>query len=73
VRIAAFLLLAPLVVSPRRQDGDDLIFRVLRDEMTRSVSRLKLEKSGPPYYVEYTVTETDSFNASAGLSVNFKF
>ena len=67
MRLAAILLLLPLLGSAAPQDADDLIFRVLRDEMVRSSSRLKLEKSGPPYYVEYAVTETDSFQVSAAF------
>ncbi len=67
MRIAAILLLAALVAPAPPQDIDDLIFRVLRDEMIRAGSRLKIEKSGPPYYIEYSATENESFQVSASF------
>ena len=67
MRIAAILLLAAAFVPQAAQENEDLIFRVLRDEMERTRTRLKLEKSGPPYYVEYAVSENESFSVSASF------
>ena len=67
MRIAALLLLVPVLAFSPVQEGDDLIFRVMRDEMTRSTARLKLEKSGPPYYVEYAVSESESFQVAGSF------
>ncbi|HEY3227259.1 MAG TPA: metallopeptidase TldD-related protein, partial [Planctomycetota bacterium] len=63
----AFASLLLLAAGAAPQDDDDLIFRVLRDERQRSLERLKLEKSGPPYYLEYTVTESESFQVSGSF------
>ncbi|MEN6294519.1 MAG: metallopeptidase TldD-related protein [Chloroherpetonaceae bacterium] len=43
------------------------ILRAMRDEINRSMSQLKLESLERPYFVEYTITITDNFNASAKL------
>ncbi|HTF57683.1 MAG TPA: hypothetical protein VK661_10660, partial [Planctomycetota bacterium] len=63
----AFASLLLLAAGAAPQDDDDLIFRVLRDERQRSIERLKLEKSGPPYYLEYTVTESETFQVSGSF------
>lgn len=63
----AFASLLLLAAGAAPQDDEDLIFRVLRDERQRSLARLKLEKSGPPYYLEYTVTESESFQINGSF------
>ena len=67
MRIAALFLLAAVLAPAQAQDTEDLMFRVMRDEMTRATTRLKLEKSGPPYYLEYTATENESFQVSGSF------
>lgn len=44
-----------------------MLFRVLKDEMDRSVRRLRLEKYGGPYYLEYTVRDVDSLEVEASF------
>jgi predicted Zn-dependent protease len=44
---------------------EDVVLRVLQDELARSTKRLKMEKSAPPYYVGYTVKESNTFEARA--------
>lgn len=62
------ILIIPLLVSffagPQE---DDLLLRVLRDEMDRSMKRLRIEKAGPPYYLEYSVRQSDSYQVSASF------
>jgi TldD protein len=68
MRYLALVLLTGFVGSPGpKQEKDDLIFRVLQDEMARSTARLKIEKSGPPYYVEYTAYESEFFQVTASF------
>jgi TldD protein len=67
VVLAGLLAQAPLSRPAVRQEKDDLLFRVLQDEMTRATGRLKIEKSGPPYYVEYTALESEFFQATASF------
>ena len=63
----AFALALLVLSGSAPQEEEDLIFRVLRDEMKRSMERLKLEKSGPPYYLEYAATEVESFQVSGSF------
>ncbi|HZL72903.1 MAG TPA: metallopeptidase TldD-related protein [Planctomycetota bacterium] len=67
MRIAAILVLAVPLAAGAPQEQEDLLFRVLRDEMARATARLKLEKSGPPYYVEFSATENESFSAAGSF------
>jgi TldD protein len=71
VRIATIFAIVAAAVAPRavppQEQPDDLMFRVLRDEMTRATTRLKIEKSAPPYYLEYAATESEYFQASASF------
>lgn len=47
------------------KDENDILFKVLDDEMDRSVKRLKLGTHNLPYYVQYKVLETDMYYLSA--------
>ncbi len=55
----------PLYLS---KDEEDVIFRAMKDEMDRSVSKLKLGTHDLPYFVQYKVLDSESFyiNASYG-------
>lgn len=63
---AALLLLAPLGPA-RAQDTDDLVFSAMRSEMDRSLRRLGLEGSGPPYHILYRLTDRRTRALSATL------
>ncbi len=55
-----FLLLILPATSPLRGQesrSNDMLFRAMRDELTRTVDRLRLEEQARPYFVEYRVTE----------------
>jgi TldD protein len=61
------VLIAPglvegLAAAPQE---DDVVLKVLRDELARSTKRLKIEKAATPYYVGYTVKESTMFEARA--------
>lgn len=60
-------LLLLLTCSATVKAEDDVVFRALSDEMARSCSRLKLKEHGPPFYLGYTVTESDTMHLSAAF------
>jgi len=39
---------------------DDLVARALKDELKRSISRLRLDQYPGPYYGSYTIEQNDS-------------
>jgi predicted Zn-dependent protease len=46
---------------------DDVIFKALRDEMQRSTERLHMDQYKGPYFVSYTVRQTDAFDVTASF------
>ena len=46
---------------------ESVVVRAARDELARTMSELRLEKADRPYFVAYTVTETDGAGASASF------
>lgn len=47
--------------------ADDVVFKALNDEMQRSMTRLQLDKYAKPYFIAYTVEQTDDFGVSASF------
>ncbi len=58
------LLALSAMVSPNNTPTDQM-FPAMKDEMARSISRLKLESHEAPYYIGYTVHDTDSVSIGA--------
>ncbi|MBA4070699.1 MAG: hypothetical protein C0497_02535 [Gemmatimonas sp.] len=54
-------------VRAQRQPGDGVVARAARDELARTMAELRLEKADRPYFVAYTITETDGASASASF------
>ncbi len=46
---------------------DDIVFKALADEMNRSTQRLHLDQYKGPYFISYTVRQTDSFDVKASF------
>lgn len=46
---------------------DEQIMRAMRDEIDRSIKHLKIENVELPYFIEYRITDKESYNISAGL------
>ncbi len=65
--IVSLLALIPGTASARAADSPsgDVMLRALREEMDRSIGKLKLDNVQAPYYIEYRVTDVDEFEASA--------
>ncbi len=59
------------LVDPKSLDGDFAV-KAMREEMARTMSRLRLENSDPPFIVEYTLNSQKAFvvNASFGALTN---
>ncbi len=60
-----FLALAFLSLIASVPQDEDVVMKVLQDELARSTKRLKMEKATPPYYVGYTVKENTTFEVRA--------
>ncbi|MBI4564329.1 MAG: hypothetical protein HY716_06520 [Planctomycetes bacterium] len=66
MRMPLLPLLLLVVPSPRQQE-EDLLFRVLDHEIERSMKRLRIDPHPPPYYVGYTIRETDTYAVGASF------
>ncbi len=69
--LAAAAALLPVLLaflpSAGAQDADDAVFSAMRSEMDRSLRRLALEGSGPPYHLLYRLTDRRTRTLSATL------
>jgi predicted Zn-dependent protease len=59
------LALAFLTLIAAAPQDEDVVMKVLQDELARSTTRLKMDKATPPYYVGYTVKENVTFEVRA--------
>ena len=66
---ALFLCLASAAAFAQ----EDNVMKAMRDELNRSMKKLQLENLGKPYFLSYTVIDTDTASASASFgSLNGK-
>ena len=61
--IALFLLLG--IMSLNAQNNDNTIFRAMQDELLRNMKELKLPESQPPFFISYTLAETEITTVTA--------
>ncbi|MFN8552161.1 MAG: metallopeptidase TldD-related protein [Candidatus Obscuribacterales bacterium] len=61
--ISSLLALSAAVAPVATQN--EIIFPAMKDEMARSIARLKLEGHQAPYYIGYTVHDTDQLGLGA--------
>ncbi|HEX4998460.1 MAG TPA: metallopeptidase TldD-related protein [Terriglobia bacterium] len=54
-----------LVVSGQSQQGTDIVFRAMNDELTRSMSQLQLKELQKPYFAQYVILDEDEYSAEA--------
>ncbi|MEP7353840.1 MAG: metallopeptidase TldD-related protein [Acidobacteriota bacterium] len=48
--------------------ADEILFRAMRDEMGRTMGELKtVDPQNPPYYVSYTVSDSDSYHVASTM------
>lgn len=68
--LAAFvaLLLLPLPAANAQEEAElSVIMQAMRDELARSTEQLELEGLEKPYFLAYTVRETDRLNAAGSF------
>ncbi len=69
------ILLAALILclAPAAIAQEDIVVKAMRDELNRSMKKLQLENFEKPYFLSYTVVDTESASASASFgSLNGK-
>ncbi len=49
------------------QQSDDIVFKAMKDELARTVEKLKMEDLQRPYYVEYVITEFQNLELDAAF------
>ncbi len=64
--ICSFMLGSPKIHLYAQQE-EDLVLKALKDELARSVDQLQLKGMEKPYYIEYSVEETESFAVRAAF------
>ena len=65
--IGLLLLLTLCVVLPAAAADDDIVLRAMTDEMNRSLKELHLHEHPAPYFVSYTVKETETVEMVSSL------
>jgi microcin-processing metallopeptidase PmbA/TldD-like protein len=72
-RIAAWCTLAAAALgagapsSARAQAGDDVLGRALRDELARSMTKLRITELDRPYFIAYRITDVEMLEAAASF------
>src|SRR5277367_6472189 len=66
-RFFAPLLIALTLSGMAQAPKDDVVFRALSDELARSTEKLHLDEYAKPYFVSYTVTQTERLAALASF------
>lgn len=66
---AALLIVGVVLPSPAlaEESVDDLLMRVLQDELERATQQLRTEQSEPPYFLAYRIDEIDHALAAASV------
>ena len=62
---AVWLALLSALAWAAPASGDDPVLSAMRAELERSKSQLKLSQMQAPYYIEYSVTDTDAYSVAA--------
>ena len=62
--IAALMV---LFISSPLKAGDDVLFKAMRDELDRSMTKLQLADLDKPYFIAYTVQDGTNWRVSASL------
>jgi predicted Zn-dependent protease len=65
--IRRLVALALILASPLLRAEENVIGRAMRDEMQRSMQKLRLEQFDKPYFISYSVIDNDSKEVAATL------
>ena len=65
----AFLIISLLVIALAQLAAaqEDIVMKAMRDELSRSMSQMRLEKLEKPYFIAYRVDDTYMMNIAATL------
>src|SRR5438045_9028372 len=63
--LAIWLALLSAAAWATSASGDDPVLSAMRAELERSKSQLKLSQMQAPYYIEYSVADSDVYSAAA--------
>jgi predicted Zn-dependent protease len=70
IRIFAILAISILTYLPvlnAQTNADDVIFKAMNDELSRSISKLALDKRQPPFFISYQLSDAKSLSVKAAL------
>lgn len=65
--IVLFILISPSDVWAEDQSDKDIVFKAMRDELTRTMKKLKLKSHSKPYFCQFNLFENDDFSVEATL------
>jgi predicted Zn-dependent protease len=65
--VALALSLVPVVHAQQAAPAPDAVVRAMRDEIARSMKKLRLENLEMPYFISYVVFDTETASASASF------
>ena len=65
--ITLITALMVLFISSPLKAGDDVLFKAMRDELDRSMTKLQLADLDKPYFIAYTVQDGTNWRVSASL------
>lgn len=65
--LLAFLSLAAVAFAQKDVPQNDVPMRAMKDELTRSITQLQLQKMDKPYFIAYRMDEIDQNTVSAML------
>ena len=61
------LLICSAAVFAQDAAKDDVVMRAMKDELARSMKKLQLENLEKPYFISYSVIDSNSAGSSASL------
>src|ERR1035438_5504619 len=64
-RMSLLLALPALLAAQKATEATDPILQAMKAEMERSKSQLQLEQMQRPFFIEYRLTDDDSFSSEA--------
>ena len=70
IRIISILTISILTSQPvlfAQSNADDIIFKAMNDELSRSITKLAINKYNPPFFISYQMSDAQSLSIKASL------
>src|SRR5215471_10545996 len=67
MRLAALIICLPFAALAQAPDPNDVVMKAMRDELARSMKKLQLENLEKPYFISYSVYDSDQVSTSASF------